>query len=83
MKSLTVEDIRAAVATFKSAMPFWVVCGHRFGGGVLLLKTCNCKMCSEAICERCGHLDPHYIYFLGIEVHYICRECAIREGLLW
>ena len=83
MKSLTVEDIRAAVKALKSvSIPYHHIQWYRLHVG-LLAKTCTCKMCSEAICERCGHLDPHYIYFLGIEVHYICRECAIREGLLW
>ena len=49
----------------------------------LIRLTCNCGMCKEATCEDCDCPKPDFMYFGGIEVHYICKECAIIKGCLW
>lgn len=49
----------------------------------LIRLTCNCGMCKEATCEDCACPEPYFMYFIGIEVHYICKECAIMKGWLW
>ena len=53
------------------------------GDGALTRLTCNCEMCKEATCEDCDCPKPDFMYFIGIEVHYICKECAIMKGWLW
>jgi len=49
----------------------------------LIRLTCNCEMCKEATCEDCDCPKPDFMYFSGVEVHYICKECAITKGWLW